>query len=456
LRAPQESHYNREGLSETAAVQKPIQDPGATEEYPTALAARVASRFDAPRPLEALEFPEKGNINHHTFIVSAGKREGAREYLLQRINQQVFTRPDNVMAAMMASIDAQRRTLERRPLPDGRTWETITLVPTREGAPYLVSRQRRGTTWWRMMVKIPACRTYKSLGEIAEAGERLRIAEEAGRGLAIYGDLTACMDISNLKSPLPGYRDTRVYYDQFNSVLAENRTYEAAGELLPEDEALLHSTREHFLVHCSPREYKRRREDPAVRRSIEIARREEDFGMTLLREMAAGRIRRVGIHGDTKLDNFLFDSGTGRVKALIDLDTIMPHSWLADWGDMVRSLSNIAGEKAADPGAVQVDCEVYRAVARGFLETAREVTPAEVALMPQAVEIIALELGVRFLADYIRGDSYFKLGPADPPDLNRTRALVQLTLFERLRERRDEMRRTVESFSSPSREAGGT
>ena len=91
--------------------------------------------------------------------------------------------------------------------------------------------------------------------------------------------------------------------------------------------------------------------------------------------MESGRIRRLAIHGDTKLDNFLFSTRTGRVKALVDLDTIMPHTWLADWGDMVRSLVNVAGEKERDLSRVRVDMDVYRAVARGFLATAREVTP---------------------------------------------------------------------------------
>jgi hypothetical protein len=90
--------------------------------------------------------------------------------------------------------------------------------------------------------------------------------------------------------------------------------------------------------------------------------------------------------------------------------------------------------------------EVYRSVARGFLSTAREVTPAEVELMADAPQIIALELGLRFLTDYLRGDSYFTLGPADPPDLNRVRAMAQLTLFLRFRECRDETRRFIDGL----------
>jgi hypothetical protein len=254
------------------------------------------------------------------------------------------------------------------------------------------------------------------------------------------------MPTDDLENPLPGYRDTRLYYDQLRSVLAGHRTPEEAGELIPSDPTVRQSTEEHFLVHLDEPERRRRVDDPEFRPWIELVRAEESFGVSLLEGMESGRIRRLAIHGDTKLDNFLFSTRTGRVKALVDLDTIMPHTWLADWGDMVRSLVNVAGEKERDLSRVQVDTNVFRAVARGFLSTARQVTPPEVDLMVDAPQIIALELGLRFLTDYLRGDSYFKLGRADPPDLNRVRAMAQLSLFQRLRERADEAGQFIETL----------
>ncbi len=409
------------------------------EEHPLAQASRLASCFRLARPVEVHDFAEKGNINQHTYLVQAGT-PAPSEYLLQRINERVFTRPRSVMRAMIASIEAQRAAMAEGRLEAGDEWDTITLLDTRDGSPYLDVENHRGASCWRLMIKIPESRTFKSLGEIADPRERLRIASEAGRGLAMYGDFTCRMRTDDLENPLPGYRDTRLYYDQLRSVLKGCRTPEEAGDLVPSDPVLRHSTAEHFLVHLDEREHRRRVEDPEFRPWIDLVRSEEPFGMTLLEGMASGRIRRLAIHGDTKLDNFLFSTRTGRVKALVDLDTIMPHTWLADWGDMVRSLVNVAGEKERDLAKVAVDMDVYRAVAHGFLEAAREVTPEEVGLMADAPQIIALELGLRFLADYLRGDSYFKLGPADPPDLNRVRAMAQLALFQRLRERADETR----------------
>ncbi len=416
-----------------------------SDEPPLAQASRLASRFRLAHPVEVHDFPEKGNINQHTFIVCAGRRT-PREYLLQRINERVFTRPRSVMRAMIASIEAQRASIADRRLAPGDEWEPITLVDTTGGLPFLDADNHRGPSCWRLMVKITESRTYKSLGEIADPGERLRIAGEAGRGLAIYGDLTCRMATDGLENPLPGYRDTRLYFDQLRSVLAGHRTATDAVGLLPKDPVLLHSAGEHFLVHLEEAEYRRRLDDPGLRPWIDLVRSEEAYGISLLEGMESGRIRRVAIHGDTKLDNFLFSTRTGRAKALVDLDTIMPHTWLADWGDMVRSLVNVAGEKERDLSRVGVDRDVYRAVASGFLSTARQVTPAEVDLMADAPQIIALELGLRFLTDYLRGDSYFKLGPADPSDLNRARAMAQLTLFLRFRECRDETRRVIDDL----------
>ena len=408
----------------------------------TALANRIAARFLLPGPVEAVDFPEKGNINRHTYLVESCGAE-RRQYLLQQINQQVFTRPRAVMAAMIACIEAQRANLARGMIPADEPWEPITLVPTREGAPFLEASDRRGTAVWRLMIRIAGTSTYKSLAAV-EPARRLPLAEQAGMGLAIFGTLNGGVDVSRLESPLPGYRDTELYYDQLLSVLAGHRTLDEAASLLPRDEEVRQATQQHFLVHLPPDEARRRLDDPAVRSFVDFLRGDPSRALVLAGALRAGVIRRTPIHGDTKLENFLFDARSGRVRALVDLDTIMAHTWLSDFGDMVRSLCNVAGEREADPERIQVDMEVYRAVLTGFLRGAGNVTAAELELMVDSVEAIALELGLRFLTDYLRGDSYFRLGPADPPDLNRIRGLAQLTLAQRLRARADEARALVE------------
>jgi hypothetical protein len=408
-----------------------------------ALAREIAARFALRAPIEVSDFLAKGNINYQTYAVATPAGDGPRQFLLQRINEDVFTRPHSVMAAMLTCIETQQTNIAAGLLQPGERWEPVTLVPTREGAPYLEVREGPGAGCWRLMVRIEATCSYKSLSEIADPARRLMTAEQAGAGLALFGTLASGIDFSKLTSPLPGYRDTRVYYDQLLSVLAEHRTLADAEALLPADPVVREATQRHFLVHLPPGAYRARVDDEQVRPFLELLRTNERAALLLADEMQAGRVRRSAIHGDTKLENFLFDARTGEVRTLVDLDTVMTHTWLSDWGDMVRSLCNVAGEKEARLDAVQIDLDIFRAVARGFLRSARNVTPRELELLVDGVQMIALELGMRFLTDYLRGDSYFKLGPNDPPDLNKIRGLSQLTLFQRLRARDAELRACI-------------
>lgn len=408
-----------------------------------ALAREVAARFAIAEPIQVTDFPEKGNINYQTFAVTARGAEGPARFLLQRINDQVFTRPRSVMAAMIACIEAQRRNVAAGALQAGEEWEPITLVPTREGSPYLEVPGGPAAGCWRLMVHIEGTRSYKSLSELADPAQRLLTAEQAGAGLALFGTLAQGIAFDELVSPLPGYRDTRVYYDQLLSVLAGHRTLAQAAHHLPADPEVRQATQQHFLVHLPEAEYRRRVDHPEVQPFLALLRENGEAALLLATEMKAGRVRRSAIHGDTKLENFLFDARTGRVRALVDLDTVMAQTWLSDWGDMVRSLCNVAGEKEADLERVQIDLGIFGAVARGFLRSARNVTARELELLVDGVQIVALELGMRFLTDYLRGDSYFQLGPGDPPDLNKIRGLCQLTLFQRLRARDAELRASI-------------
>ena len=405
---------------------KPAHLLGSTNAFSLKDIEWIADQFDIPRPISVAPFPGRGNIHIHTYAVRAGECE----YLLQKVNSDVFTMPDRVMRSMTASIQAQSAALS-----EGRTdraWVPIELVPTRAERQYLNLTDQHGTSVWRLMVRIPNCSTYKSLGEVAGRERQLQLAEEVGRGLAIYSDLTAGIDPNSIAGSLPGYRDTVLYYAQFHSVMACHRVLTEAEALLPEDPIIRESTQQHFLVSLPDDVYRARKADPELRPFLEIVEEREPFAMGLWAALEDGRIRNTLIHGDTKIENFLFCAQTGRVKSLVDLDTIMPFTWLADWGDLLRSMVNVAGECERDHNKVKVDRDVYRAVAKGFLEVAEEVTENEIAMMVFAVQAITLELGLRFLTDYLRGDTYFKLSEDDPADLNKVRAIVQLTLYRRL------------------------
>ena len=407
----------------------------------------IVSSFELCGSVEISEFKGKGNINRESYLVIAGPAGDRKEYILQRLNSNVFAQPRRVMQAMISCIEAQRKALSEGVLRGNREWETIRLIPTKEGNAFL-ELGGDAPECWRMMARIPEVHSYRSLGEIPDHGKRLQVAEEAGSGLALFRILTAGMNASRIADPLPGYHDTNLYYNQLLSVLAGCRTPEEALQYLPEDPIVRRSTQPHFLVHIPSGEYRRRRWDPELAPFISLALEQKSFALTIAGKLAAGDLQKTVIHGDTKLDNFLFSNYSGKVRTIVDLDTIMPHTWLTDWGDMARSLANAAGEREADPEKIEIDPEIFRAGARGFLKSSRELPPEEIELMTDAAEIMALELGIRFLADYMRGDSYFNLKPADPRDLNKTRSMVQFRVFEGLRKFSRSARHYIEELSS--------
>ena len=423
-----------------AVVERPVHLTGSRNDYSVEDIVWVVSQFNVDGPIQVSPFPGRGNINLHTYEVFAN----GQEYLLQKVNSDVFKLPGRVMNGMSAAIKAQVESLENSQL--SQEWIPIELVNTKSGYDFLDLTDDHGWSVWRMMVRIPNAVSYKSLSEVGERSSQLEKATEVGRGLAIYTDLTSNLDPAGVDGSLPGYRDTGLYFRQFHSVLAGNRTLGDASALLPHDPIDRASTEQHFLVNLPGAEFRKRTQDPSLTDFIHLVRDQERFAMALWTALGEGRIRHTLIHGDTKIENFLFCAETGRVKALVDLDTIMAFTWLADWGDMVRSLVNVAGERERDLNKIQVDREVYAAVLKGFLEASTGVTPQEVQLMVPAVQAITLELGLRFLTDYLRGDTYFQLGENDPSDLNKVRASVQLTLFKRLVEFEPEARELIRQF----------
>lgn len=389
----------------------------ASEGYSHDELMRIARRFRVHEDISIQEFVGKGNINLHTYCVSAG----GKEYLLQKVNTDVFTFPDRTMEGMLASIRAQ----SENPRPD---WVPISLVPTDSDDAYL---SLAGDVW-RKMDRIPNVVSHKSLSAFGDLESQLKASREVGRALAVYSSMTSSIDAGSLKGSLPGYRVTKIYFDQLECVLRGLRTDAEVAEFLPVDESERESCRKHFKVACSMEEQKRRLDDPLVQHYLALIQREKPMGMLLFDAVSDGYLRRTLMHGDTKIENFLFDAQTLNAISLVDLDTVMNYTWLADLGDMLRSLINVAGETETDLSQVVVNEDVFFAVMDGFLSEASNIAPEERKLLVKCVQCITMELGLRFLTDYLRGDTYFGLTDSDPADLNRTRGLVQLRLYEQL------------------------
>jgi len=143
-----------------------------------------------------------------------------------------------------------------------------------------------------------------------------------------------------------------------------------------------------------------------------------------------GRFPARIVHGDTKLNNVLFDNDTGRAVSVVDLDTCMAGWTLYDFGDLVRFTAATSAEDERDLEQAGMNVELYRALVDGFLEgEGGTLTSLERDLMPFAARLVTFTVGLRFLTDHIAGDVYFK---TSRPGHNLDRARVQFRMVEQM------------------------
>lgn len=348
-------------------------------------ATELAGHFALTHPVDTVEWFGKGLINH-TFLVTAG----GRAYILQRINDAVFPKPEQIMANL-AVLDAHLATAS------GADLRIPALIPARDGRPF--ARSKDGAIW-RLMEFIPNTR---GLAQIDDQGQAL----EVGRILGQFHALTRNLPPARLAVTLPGFHVTPAYLEHFTRVL-DGCTTDLADE-----------TRQCIAFATTRR---------GGARTLEEARKE-------------GRIPLRVIHGDPKLDNILFDRTTGRAVSLIDLDTVQPGLLHYDIGDCLRSCCNRGGESADENQGARFDLDLCQAILSAYAdETRSALRTTEVELIFHAIRLIPFELGLRFLTDHLEGDRYFRV---TEPGQNLRKARVQFSLVKDIEGKEQEIRRIV-------------
>lgn len=340
-----------------------------------------------------------GHIND-TFLVTFASGV-PRQAVLQRLNRAVFPEPEKIMAnlAVLAEHLAVRLAQEAVGGADPRL--VVRPLGDCAGRPY--SRDPDGN-FWRLL-------TYVEDAVHRQALDTPEAAREAGRGLGIFHRLTADLDPSRLADTLPGFHVTPRYLAAYDRQLAAGQ----GGAGLPA-EAECHRV---------------------------IATHRAAAGV--LEEAAArGLLRPRVIHGDPRLANLLFDRASGRVAALVDLDTVKPGLLHYDLGDCLRSCCNPAGDDPATLDAVGFDREICRALLGGYLaEAGATLREADHRLIYPALRLLAFELGLRFFSDHLAGDLYFR---TTRPGHNLHRALVQFRLLADIEAQEEGIRRLVEEL----------
>lgn len=358
-----------------------------------------------------------GNINS-TFKVEA---EGAN-YILQKINKDVFVRPDEIMQ----NIRRVNRFLEKKVLFEGGNPDREVLHPidTLDGSRYLIDQNGE---YWRMYDWIEDAATYDNI-------DSPKIFYEAGRGFGRFQKRLIDYPAETLHEAIPDFHNTPKRFKDFQlAVLADK-----AGRLQAISGQQNHPLKKaiDYLLNC-----------------------EDELNLLELGKLSGDLPIRV-THNDTKINNVMIDNKTGEAICVIDLDTVGPDTALADYGDAIRSGANPVGEEPENIEDAVMDMELFKEYTKGYLDETLVITKdgklnnnakigltkKEVELLHKAPKILTLELAMRFLGDYINGDEYFKLKEGQPEDLNFKRALVQLHLVEDMMAKEQQMKATVNAI----------
>lgn len=340
-----------------------------------------------------------GHIND-TFAVYYQNKETPLRYILQKINKHVFQNP----VELMENVEGVTRFLHRKIQSMGGDpfRETLNLVPTEHGAFYHVDTQG---DYWRAYYFIEGTVT---LQQARSAGDFYNSARALGKFQLLLADYPA----HTLHETIVRFHDTPNRFAQFQAALAADVKGRAA----------------------------------LVQKEIAFVQEREPFTHILLDLQSQNQIPLRVTHNDTKLNNILLDKKTGQAICLIDLDTVMPGLSLYDFGDSIRFGASTASEDEPDLSKVHFDLTLFEAFTKGYLEAAGSVlAEEEVHCLPVGAKMMTLECGIRFLADYLSGDTYFK---TERENQNLDRCRTQFKLVAEMEEQWDSMAQVVEKYHS--------
>ena len=342
----------------------------------------IARLFDLGGKVLRVEPHGHGLIND-TFVVTT---DADRKAILQRLNHHVFPRPELISDNLRTLLN-HIQSRQTQNLPAGRAWKMPVMLLTHEGKNFAIDREGG---FWRAMSFIEGTRTFDVITNPTQA-------EEVGFALGRFHSLVHDLDPAQLHETLPGFHNAPGYFARFLRASARPQRAATNQDLL------------YCLQFLETRW--------SLPRVLETARRE-------------GKLAIRTIHGDTKLNNFLFDIDSGTAVSLIDLDTVQPGLIHYDIGDCLRSCANPAGESPSDIGTVHFDLDIGHAILRQYLaETKGFLTQADYDYIYDAIHLIPFELGLRFLTDHLEGNSYFK---TEWRGQNLHRAMVQFRLTENI------------------------
>jgi Ser/Thr protein kinase RdoA (MazF antagonist) len=359
----------------------------------------IAEQFvPSTRVVEVHEFGS-GNIND-TYLVTidVGVPE-EKQFVLQRINTQVFKQPKLIMQNMRIFTEHVRR----RARAEGHRWDMPRVIPACDGQDFYIDPEGN---FWRAISYVQGTRSFDTI-------EDTHLAYEVGYALGTFQYLICDLPVRKLADTLEGFHVMPRYLQGFDRACSRNG-------------------------HKSSAE---------VKYCLEFIEQRREFAHVLENARGRGKLQLRPVHGDPKVNNVMIEETTGKAISLVDLDTVKPGLIHYDIGDCMRSGCNPLGEETERWEAVHFDPEIGAAILEGYLTQARQfLTSADYEFLYDAIRLLPFELGVRFFTDYLAGNVYFKVRH---PEHNLQRALVQFKLTESIEAHEAEIRHMIQRMSLP-------
>ncbi len=337
-----------------------------------------------------------GHIND-TYQLTYSVGGAKMHYLLQRINHHVFTQPANVQQNILRVTQCIAEKLRAQGVEDI-SRRTLTLILTKDGEP--VHHDVEGN-WWRMYIFVEGAQTYDQIQSTAQA-------ELVGEAFADFQNMVSDLTSPRLCETIPNFHNTVKRYEALQTAIqkdAFNRAKDVKDEI------------------------------------AFVEARANTFGR-LLERCAKGEIPERVTHNDTKLNNVMLDDVTGKGICVIDLDTVMPGLALYDFGDMCRTATANAAEDEQDLSKVYSRMDMFEVIAKGYCRGAKFLVPGEKEELAFSARLITMTIGIRFLTDYLSGDTYFHI---KRPMHNVDRTRTQLKMVASMEEQSDKMEAIIQA-----------
>lgn len=340
-----------------------------------------------------------GHIND-TYLLSYEIEDmGRLNVILQRMNNEVFTKPVELMENIMGVTSYLKERIEENGGDPER--ETLNVIPAKDGKPYY--KDSDGNYW----------RSYKFITD-ATSYDQVEKPEDFYESAVAFGNfqrLLADYPAETLHETIEGFHDTKARFATFQKAVEEDVMGRAAS----------------------------------VQEEIEFVRaREESIANYFCDLLAKKELPLRVTHNDTKLNNIMIDNKTGKGICVIDLDTVMPGLAMNDFGDSIRFGASTAAEDEQDLSKVSCSMELFDIYAKGFIEgCAGKLTEREILELPMGAMTMTYECGMRFLTDYLQGDTYFKIHRENH---NLDRCRTQFKLVADMEQKWDTMMEIVKKY----------